>query len=87
MYRQVAIANGGGIRNDEIIPSGSTISALKTFEILPFTNFISVIEDISSENFKLLLENAYSRTVFEGGQIIRQGSGTGRFAQIAGFMV
>jgi len=75
----VALQNGGGIRNDEIVPSGP-ISELKTFEMLPFTNFVAIVPDIPRTQFKLLLENAVSRAA-PGDP----GSGTGRFAQIAGF--
>jgi len=37
----IALANGGGIRNDSIIPAGE-ISEFHTFEILPFANFLAV---------------------------------------------
>lgn len=72
----VALANGGGIRNNNVIPAGD-ISELDTFDMLPFSNFLSVFETIPRDQFKLIMENAVSRA--EGG------SGTGRFAQIAGF--
>ncbi len=71
----VAIQNGGGIRNDNVIPAGD-ISELTTFDILPFSNFLTVIPDIPAEQFKEILENAVSAL---GG-----GSGTGRFAQLSG---
>ena len=71
----VAIANGGGIRNDNVIPAGD-ISELTTFDILPFANFLVVLEDIPAEQFKEILENAVSAI---GGS-----SGTGRFAQLSG---
>ncbi len=70
----VALANGGGIRNDSIIPAGD-ITELDTFNILPFANFITVVPAVSPEQFKEILENAVSR----------QGLSDGRFAQIAGF--
>ncbi len=84
----VALANGGGIRNDSVIPAGD-ITELDTFNILPFSNFVSVIEDLSLEVFKNVLENAYSRTSLdENGEATSEGaSGSGRFAQIAGFSV
>lgn len=71
---QVALQNGGGIRNNSIIPAGS-ITELTTFSILPFPNFVSIVEGVSREQFKEILENAVSRVEF----------GDGRFAQIAGF--
>ncbi len=69
----VAIQNGGGIRNNTIIPAGD-ITLLDTFDIAPFSNFVSVIEDIPRTQFRAILENAVSQV-----------PGGGRFAQIAGF--
>lgn len=73
---QVAIQNGGGIRNDSVIPAGD-LTELDTFSMVPFANFVSVVEDVPREQFKRLLENAYSRVEFTDG----------RFAQIAGMSV
>lgn len=86
--RTVAMANGGGIRDD--IP-GNDISVLDTFNVSPFGNFVSVIEDVTVTDLVMVLENAYSRTVdldpSNNVDPARQGSGTGRFAQIAGMNV
>ena len=71
----VAFSNGGGIRNDNLIPAGD-ITELTTFDILPFSNFLTVLPEIPANQFKEILENAVSAL---GG-----GSGTGRFAQIGG---
>ncbi|MGH2663446.1 MAG: bifunctional metallophosphatase/5'-nucleotidase [Actinomycetota bacterium] len=70
----VALQNGGGIRNDSVIPPGN-ITELDTFDMLPFSNFLSVVPDIPRSQFKEILENAVSRVEFVDG----------RFAQIAGF--
>ena len=70
----VALANGGGIRNDSIIPAGD-ITLLDTFSILPFANFITIVPAVPADQFKEILENSVSR----------QGRSDGRFAQIAGF--
>lgn len=70
----VAFANSGGIRNDSIIPVGN-VTELNTFDILPFSNFLSVVPSIPAAQFKELMENAVSRVEFSDG----------RFAQIAGF--
>lgn len=75
----VALQNGGGIRNDSIIPAGP-ISLLNTFDMVPFGNFLSVVPDIPRDQFKEILENAVSRT-----QPGDTPGGTGRFAQVAGF--
>ena len=68
---QVGMQNGGGIRNDSVIPAGS-ISELNTFQILSFTNFVSVMEDIEPSDFKAILETSVSSI------------GNGRFGQWSG---
>jgi 5'-nucleotidase len=69
---QVALQNGGGIRNNSVIPAGP-ISELNTFQILAFTtNFVSIKEDITAERFKAILETSVSEI------------GNGRFGQWAG---
>ena len=77
---QVAFANGGGIRNDSIIPAGP-VTALDTFDMLPFSNFVTVIPEVSRETLVAAFENCYSRVLPGGGS---GGSGTGRFGQISG---
>ena len=77
----VAFQNGGGIRNDSIIPPGP-ITELDTFRMLPFPNFVTIVQDLTPEDFKALLENAVSRIDETGAAT---GGGTGRFAQVAGF--
>jgi 2',3'-cyclic-nucleotide 2'-phosphodiesterase (5'-nucleotidase family) len=69
-----ALQNGGGMRDDEVVPPGP-ITELKTFDILPFANFVAVVPEVPRETFKLLLENAVSRVEAVDG----------RFAQIGGF--
>lgn len=73
-HPDVAIQNGGGIRNNNIIPAGN-ITELNTFDMCPFANFVSMVEDIPANQFKEILENAVSRVEFIDG----------RFAQISGF--
>ncbi|MEM0983168.1 MAG: bifunctional metallophosphatase/5'-nucleotidase [Planctomycetota bacterium] len=77
----VAIANGGGIRNGTVLPAGD-LTALDTFDILPFSNFIVSTEPIPAAQFVEILENAVSR--IEAGTGNRVGGGTGRFAQVSG---
>lgn len=71
---EIALQNGGGIRNDSIIPAGD-ISELDTFDMVPFPNFVSIVESIPPDQLKEIMENAVSRVEFTDG----------RFAQIAGF--
>jgi 5'-nucleotidase len=75
----VALQNGGGIRNDSVIPAGP-ITELDTFSMVPFPNFVTVLENIPRDQFKEILENAVSRT-----QPGDTPGGTGRFAQVSGF--
>ncbi len=75
----VALQNGGAIRSGIVLPAGP-IRLLDTFDMAPFSNLVTVLENISREQFKEVLENAVSRAV-DGD---REG-GTGRFAQVSGF--
>ncbi len=43
----VALQNGGGIRNNSVIPAGP-ISELDTFSILPFPNFVAVLPSVDT---------------------------------------
>jgi 5'-nucleotidase len=81
----VAFVNGGGIRAS--VAAGD-VSRLSTFNVSPFGNFLTVVEDVTLADFKLLLENAYSRTTDSvAGPGVNPTSGEGRFGQIAGFSV
>ncbi len=77
---QIALQNGGGIRDDSY-SVGETppfdVSRLDTFNILPFDNFVTVIEDMPSEDLLEILETAY-------GQLPESSGG---FVQIAGMTV
>jgi len=77
----IALTNGGSIRNNTIIAAGD-ISERDTYDIVPFPNFLSVFEKVPVTTLKDLLENAVSRIDTDGNSA---GSGTGRFAQVAGF--
>jgi len=78
----IAFQNGGGIRNNSILPAGN-FTELNTFQFLPFSNFVSIIPELPVTTLKALLENAVSRvTPVPSGFPT---SGNGRFAQIAGF--
>jgi len=82
----VAIQNGGGIRNDSIIAEGADpgaelpITELDTFDMVPFSNFLTVFPSIDRVTFKDILENAVSRIDPPAAP-----GGTGRFAQVSGF--
>ena len=68
-----AIQNGGGIRNDAVIPAGE-ITTGDTWDIAPFRNFV-VVGAVPRETFHVLLEQAVDRIPGAGGQ----------FPQVSGF--
>ena len=70
----IALTNGGGIRNDNLLPAGP-LSEKDTIDMLPFDNYVTVVGNVTVRALKDMLENAVSR--WENGD--------GRFAQIAGF--
>ncbi len=77
----VALINGGGVRNNTVIAAGN-LTERDTYDIAPFANFLAIFESVPVTVFRDLLENAVSRIDSQGNP---SGSGTGRFAQIAGF--
>jgi 5'-nucleotidase len=72
--RAIVLTNGGGIRNDNVIPIGP-LSERTTIDMLPFDNNVTVINGVTALALRDMLENALAR--WENGD--------GRFAQIAGF--
>ena len=77
----ISFQNGGGIRNNSILPAGN-FTELNTFQFLPFSNLVSVIPALPVPRLKSILENAVSRVLPPPGF---PSSGNGRFAQVAGF--
>ncbi len=72
----IALQNGGGIRNNSVIPAGN-ISELTTFSVLPFPNFVCIVPNVPRTQVKEILENAISNVAQTDG----------RFAQVAGMIV
>lgn len=72
----VAIQNGGGIRNNNLIPAGP-LSELTTFQVAAFSNFVSIVPNVPAAQFKEILEQAYAGLPAQNGA----------FAQIAGVSV
>jgi|GEM_PF-1334693 len=75
----IGIQNGGGIRNNSVLPVGN-VSELATFSILPFSNFVSMVEGVTPSIFKEMVENFVSAANPGAGN-----PGDGRFAQVSGF--
>ncbi len=77
---QMGFANGGGIRSNTIYPAGE-ITDQDAGNILPFPNYISIMEDVPSFVIKYVFENAYSQvSLDETGELVGD---DGRFAHIA----
>jgi 5'-nucleotidase/UDP-sugar diphosphatase len=79
----VALQNGGGIRNNTVIPAGD-ITELDTFDMVPFPNFVSMVPAIPRSQFKEILENAVACTQPHDFEV-NPDCGSGRFAQVSGF--
>jgi 5'-nucleotidase len=56
---QVALQNGGGIRNDSVIGPGD-ITLLDTFDIAPFSNFVAVVPDVERDDLLAAVEHGLS---------------------------
>jgi 5'-nucleotidase / UDP-sugar diphosphatase len=69
----IAIVNGGAIRNNSILPAGA-ISELDTFNMVPFPNLLAIVPNIPPSQLKEILENAVSKVQELDG----------RFAQVSG---
>ena len=86
----LGIANGGGIRCNGygssqgcIYPAGYTLTEVDMNDILPFANFIAVLPSVTSEQLKLVFENAVSKITLNPLTGAISGD-DGRFAQISG---
>jgi 5'-nucleotidase/UDP-sugar diphosphatase len=81
--RLIALENGGGIRQNagDVLPvtgnAGDVIARLDTINVLPFDNFVTVVEAVSPTDLKAILERAASGLPGAGGQ----------FLQVAGIRV
>ncbi|MCP2332203.1 bifunctional metallophosphatase/5'-nucleotidase [Actinoalloteichus caeruleus] len=67
---EVAIQNGGGIRNGTVIPAGP-VSELNTFEVSPFGNFVSVVPDVPRDRLRQLLERGVAALPGQAGQFMQ----------------
>lgn len=70
---QVAIQNGGGIRNDSVLPAGE-LTALHTYEVAPFANFVAVVPEVPRDVLRQLLERGVAAAP----------EASGAFMQVAG---
>lgn len=82
----VALQNGGGIRNANVLPAGD-LSLQDAYNVLPFANFVAVAQAVPIETFVATVERAVSanQALDAAKQPIDALAPEGRFAQIAGF--
>ena len=71
---RVALVNGGGIRNDSVLPVGD-LTELDTFNILPFPNSVSVAPEVPATKLAEILGHAARH------------AGRGAFLQVSGLVV
>jgi 5'-nucleotidase len=77
----VGIQNGGGIRNDRRFLPGDAITEFDTFDVFPFSNFISVVTGVTGNELLSILERSVaSQTAPDVG-------GGGQFLQLSGLEV
>jgi 5'-nucleotidase / UDP-sugar diphosphatase len=72
----VAIQNGGGLRNNQLRAAGP-VSEKYTYDELAFSNFLTLVPNISADHLKIILENAVSRV----------SAADGRFPHISGMRI
>ena len=75
-FPDIALQNSGGIRTNSLVPAGP-ITNTGLFDITPFPNQVSIIEGITPEQLKNLMEWGVAEAPFADG----------RFPQISGFEV
>lgn len=80
----LGLANGGGIRSNTVYSAGP-ITDQDIANILPFPNYIAIMEDVPAEVVKRIFENAYSQLSTDvDGEILGE---DGRFAHISGGVI
>lgn len=67
----VGLQNGGGVRNTAVQPAGN-VSELFTYQTAPFTNFVSVLNGVTPQQLKALIEHSVANV---GGGGFGQWSG------------
>lgn len=67
---EVALQNGGGIRNDSVLPPGE-LTTLDTYEIAPFPNFVTVVPEVPRATLRQLLERGVTAAPAAAGAFIQ----------------
>jgi 5'-nucleotidase len=66
-----AFTNGGGIRNSVVIQAGSDITKYDVLEILPFSNYLTVVKGLSLQDVKDMFERSFESLPNAGGQYLQ----------------
>jgi 5'-nucleotidase len=74
--RVIGVQNGGGIRQNagDILPVGGApgvISRLNTIDVLPFDNFVTVVQNVTPSDLKTILERSAASLPGTGGQFLQ----------------
>ena len=67
----VAVTNGGGIRIARLPVTGSDISRAMTFNLLPFDNRITAVQDVTPAQLKDIFERSCAIGTSGGGQFLQ----------------
>ncbi len=66
-----AITNGGGVRNSVVLSAGSEVSKYDVYNILPFSNYLTVLSDLSAQDVLDIFEHSVSSLPEAGGQFMQ----------------
>lgn len=66
----VGIQNGGGMRNDSVLPAGD-VSVLDTYSVAPFANYVAVVPEVSRQALRQLLERGVAATPGASGAFMQ----------------
>jgi len=68
----IGVQNGGGMRDDEVIPANSDVAEIKTFDILPFPNNLVIIDyQFNGEEIDSILEQSVSAMERTSGRFLQ----------------
>jgi 5'-nucleotidase len=74
--RVIGMQNGGGIRQNagDSLPGGGApgiLSRLNTIDVLPFDNFMTVVQNVTPADLKTILERSAASLPGQGGQFLQ----------------
>jgi 5'-nucleotidase len=70
-----AFTNGGGIRKSVVLEEGSNITVYDTLTILPFSNYLTLITNITPQTLKEMFERSVESLPEAGGQFLQVSEG------------